>query len=71
MADVDDTKEAVYCVGLADVEAAQERIRGLAHVTPVLTSDTMDAISGRQLFFKCENMQKGARNTGQAPTWCC
>lgn len=45
-------------VSLADVRAAVERIRPYIHHTPVHTSDTMDRLSGRELFFKCENLQK-------------
>jgi threonine dehydratase len=41
-----------------DIEAAAERIRGVAHRTPVLTSRTADARTGAQLFFKCENFQR-------------
>ena len=41
-----------------DVEAAAERIRGVAHRTPTLTSSTADAMAGAQLFFKCENFQR-------------
>ncbi|EGD80167.1 hypothetical protein PTSG_10849 [Salpingoeca rosetta] len=53
------SKQQAYCVGLKDVQAAQDRIKGLAHRTPLLTSTTMDKLSGRQLFFKCENLQRG------------
>jgi len=42
----------------ADIEQAAERIRGVAHRTPVLTSRTADLRSGAQLFFKCENLQR-------------
>jgi threonine dehydratase len=42
-----------------DVRAAHERLRGLAHVTPVVTSRTLDALAGRELFLKCENLQRG------------
>jgi threonine dehydratase len=42
----------------ADVAAAAERIRGQVHRTPVLTSATLDAQLGAQVFFKCENLQK-------------
>jgi threonine dehydratase len=42
-----------------DVRAARERLRGLAHVTPVATSRTLDALAGRELFLKCENLQRG------------
>ena len=43
----------------ADVEAAAERIRGVAHRTPVATSRTVNARTAAQLFFKCENFQRG------------
>lgn len=45
-------------VSLADVRAAADRIRPFVHRTPVHTSDTMNRLSGRELFFKCENLQK-------------
>ncbi|MDZ7711815.1 MAG: pyridoxal-phosphate dependent enzyme [Rhodovibrio sp.] len=41
-----------------DVARAHERIRPYIHETPVQTSTTMDALSGAELFFKCENFQK-------------
>ena len=47
-----------YACTLADVRAAAERIRGFVHRTPVMTSETLDRLSGRRLFFKCENLQK-------------
>ena len=43
---------------LADVQAAQARIHGSIHRTPVLTSRTLDALAGAQLYFKCENFQR-------------
>jgi len=42
----------------SDVQAAAERIRGHAHRTPVLTSRRIDAETGAQLHFKCENFQR-------------
>jgi threonine dehydratase len=45
-------------VGYADVESAAERLAGQAHRTPVVTSRTLDARTGGQLFFKCENLQR-------------
>ncbi len=42
-----------------DVAAAAERIAGIAHRTPVLTSRTADARTGARLFFKAENLQRG------------
>ena len=41
-----------------DVRAAHERIRPFIHRTPVLTSSYLDGLTGAELFFKCENMQK-------------
>jgi len=40
------------------VEAAQERIKGHAHVTPVMTSQTLDDLTEARIFFKCENFQR-------------
>ena len=41
-----------------DVQAARDRIAGMAHRTPVLTSRTADAATGARLFFKAENFQR-------------
>jgi threonine dehydratase len=41
-----------------DILEAHDRIRPYIHHTPVLTSSTLDAMSGASLFFKCENFQK-------------
>lgn len=43
---------------LADVRQAAERIRGIAHRTPVLTCASLDAHVGARVFLKCENLQK-------------
>ena len=45
-------------VSYDDVAAAHERIKGVAHRTPVLTSATADGLIGAKLFFKCENLQR-------------
>ena len=37
---------------------AHERIKPFIHKTPVLTSKTINNISGAEIFFKCENFQK-------------
>ena len=42
----------------ADVERARERLRGQAHRTPVITSRTLNAMVGAQIFLKCENLQR-------------
>lgn len=46
-------------VTLASVREAEERIRPVAHRTPVLTSRTFDERCGLKAFFKCENLQRG------------
>ncbi len=41
-----------------DVAAAAQRLAGVAHRTPVLTSRTANELTGAELFFKCENFQR-------------
>jgi threonine dehydratase len=43
---------------LADIRAARERIRTLARVTPVYSSETLGRRSGRAVFLKAENLQR-------------
>ena len=43
---------------LEDIQATAQRIAPIIHRTPVLTSKSLDELSGAQLFFKCENFQK-------------
>jgi len=40
------------------VQAAKERLKGYAHVTPVMTSRTLNRLLGADIFFKCENFQR-------------
>jgi len=40
------------------VKAAQKRLEGHAHVTPVMTSQTLNRLAGAEVFFKCENFQR-------------
>jgi threonine dehydratase len=42
----------------ARIAAARERLDGVAHRTPVLTSQTLDARTGARVFLKCENFQR-------------
>ena len=42
----------------ADIEAAAQRIEGVAHRTPVATSRQFDELAGCQAYFKCENLQR-------------
>jgi threonine dehydratase len=55
---------------IADVEAARERLAGVARETPLYPSETFSRLSGRQVFLKAENLQRtgsfkirGAYNT--------
>lgn len=42
-----------------DIVAAARTLAGKAHHTPVLTSATVDGRTGANVFFKCENLQRG------------
>jgi threo-3-hydroxy-L-aspartate ammonia-lyase len=42
----------------ADVERAAQQIAGAAHVTPVVTSRSVNARTGAEVYFKCENFQR-------------
>lgn len=41
------------------IERAAARLEGVVHRTPVVTSRTLDAIVGRHVYLKCENLQRG------------
>jgi threonine dehydratase len=41
-----------------EIAEAHSRIAPKIHRTPVLTSETMNRLSGARLYFKCENLQK-------------
>ena len=41
-----------------EVEEAYERIKEIVNPTPVMTSSTLNRITGSECFFKCENFQK-------------
>jgi threonine dehydratase len=43
----------------SDVETASDVVKRFAHHTPVLTSKSINHITGAELYFKCENFQKG------------
>jgi len=43
---------------LSDIKTAHERISGYIHETPVLTSQTINKITGAEVHFKCENFQR-------------
>ncbi|MDA1016720.1 MAG: pyridoxal-phosphate dependent enzyme [Planctomycetota bacterium] len=43
---------------LAEIREAHARIRPHIHCTPVVTCETLDRMTGCELHFKCENLQK-------------
>lgn len=47
-----------FAINLESIKEAHARIGQYVHNTPVLTSSTLDSLSGRNLYFKCEFMQK-------------
>ncbi|KAK2664055.1 hypothetical protein Ddye_002629 [Dipteronia dyeriana] len=55
--------EKKYGADISSIEEAQAqaqaRINSFVHKTLVLSSDSLNVISGRSLFFKCEFFQKG------------
>ena len=59
-----------------EVLEARDRIAPHVHRTPVFTSSYLDQLTGRKLFFKCENFQKtgsfkarGAVNAVSVTIW--
>lgn len=53
-------EEKMYIPTYDDVLIAHERIKPYIHETPILTSSFLDNLTGAELFFKCENLQKAA-----------
>ncbi|MBD2495019.1 threo-3-hydroxy-L-aspartate ammonia-lyase [Nostoc sp. FACHB-280] len=47
-----------YSVTVDDVKAAQARLAGVVHQTPVLTSRMVNDRTQNEVFFKCENFQR-------------
>ncbi len=43
---------------LATIQEAHARIKPYIHQTPVLSSGSLNAIAGAEVYFKCENLQK-------------
>ncbi|MEA2666992.1 MAG: threo-3-hydroxy-L-aspartate ammonia-lyase, partial [Candidatus Eremiobacteraeota bacterium] len=50
--------ETRFAASFDDVRAAAERLRGVAHRTPVVTSTTLDERVGARVFLKAENLQR-------------
>ncbi|MBP8931290.1 MAG: pyridoxal-phosphate dependent enzyme, partial [Paracoccus sp.] len=51
-------RDAMYIPTLDDMLVARARIAPHIHRTPVLTSRFLNELTGAELFFKCENLQK-------------
>jgi len=47
-----------YACDLPAIREAAERIRGIVQRTPVFTSETFNRRAGREVYFKCEHLQK-------------
>src|SRR3954454_7933788 len=45
-------------IDLDDIRAAARRLHGVAHRTPVITSRTLDELTGAHVFLKAENLQR-------------
>lgn len=48
----------MHSVGFNDIQAAAERIKPAVHHTPVLKSAALNALTGLDIHFKCENFQR-------------
>jgi threo-3-hydroxy-L-aspartate ammonia-lyase len=62
--------ETAFAATFDDVRTAAERLRGVAHRTPMVTSRSLDERTGARVFLKAENLQRigafkfrGAYNT--------
>ncbi|KAK8951139.1 Serine racemase [Platanthera zijinensis] len=53
------SKSQKYAADIDSIKEAHTRIIPYIHKTPVFSSTSLDSISGKQLFFKCECFQKG------------
>jgi len=49
---------AGLAIAPGDIDAAADRLEGVAHRTPVRTSRTAEQRCGAELYFKCENFQR-------------
>jgi threonine dehydratase len=52
------TSTEAVTIGIDAVREAARRIAPYAHRTPVMTSSHLNQLAGKDLFFKCENLQK-------------
>ncbi len=49
---------APLAINFEDVAQAALRLAGVAHRTPVMSSQTLNDMTGAQIFLKCENLQR-------------
>jgi len=47
-----------YATSISEIEAAVRRLQGVVHRTPIATCRQLDEVAGREVFIKCENLQK-------------
>ena len=55
---MDTARRSAELVTFEDVRAAAQRLKGVVHRTPVLTSRTLDERAGTRVYVKCENFQR-------------
>ncbi len=48
----------VFAISDAQIQQATQRLQGIAHRTPVLSSRTVNALTQAEVFFKAENFQR-------------
>lgn len=48
-----------YGADIESITKAHTLIKPYVHKTPVISSETLNSIAGKNLFFKCESFQKG------------
>lgn len=58
MANSPTSVESSYAISFREIQEAATRIAPFAHRTPVITSQTLNGLVGRDVFLKCENLQK-------------
>jgi threonine dehydratase len=52
------TADSLSLPTAADVDAAAQRLKGVALRTPLVTSPVLDALTGGRVFLKCETLQR-------------
>ncbi|KAK6947768.1 Pyridoxal-phosphate dependent enzyme [Dillenia turbinata] len=57
--DTTNQTEKKYAADITSIREAKARVASFIHETPVLSSTSLNHISGRKLHFKCECFQKG------------